>query len=212
MWLASGVPETPRSDAHGARTHAIGAARALPEGAGGAMSSCMDRSRQPVAAASHGCRSGAASDHAPPDAWTSPTRQSALAGVEQALFQVALLPARESERVVAPLELTLAGRPTEQQGPRPRRRLPSPESSRLVSRPWVLVACSSEAGVISCRARRGRSTRSTSEHGSRGKCPVLSTFRFGPNASRRAKSLGPGKPAVARASTVWLVLTGADTP
>jgi len=121
-----------------------------------------------------------------------PTRQSALAGVEQALSQVALLPARESERVVAPLELTLVGRPTEQQGPRPRRRLPSPESSRLVSRRWVLVACSSEAGVISCRAGRGCSTRSTSEHGSRGKCPVLSTFRSGPNASRRAKSLGPG--------------------
>jgi hypothetical protein len=40
-----------------------------------------------------------------------PTRQSALAGVEQALSRVALLLARESERVVAPVELTLVGRP-----------------------------------------------------------------------------------------------------
>jgi hypothetical protein len=45
-----------------------------------------------------------------------PTRQPALAGVEQALSRVALLLARESERVVAPLDLTVVGRPQRASG------------------------------------------------------------------------------------------------
>ena len=46
-----------------------------------------------------------------------PTPQSALAELERTLSRVALLLARKSERVVAPLELTVVGRPTRARRP-----------------------------------------------------------------------------------------------
>jgi hypothetical protein len=51
-----------------------------------------------------------------------PTRQSALAEVERALSRVALLLARKSGRVFAPLELTVVGRPQRASGPGATRR------------------------------------------------------------------------------------------
>lgn len=58
------------------------------EGEPSALLRCMDRSSQPVAAASHGWSRGEDSAHAPPDAWTSPRRTTASGAGGERLIAV----------------------------------------------------------------------------------------------------------------------------